>query len=96
MPPPPPPVGGVGGYNHYDIGEEAEWRPPLLYANPLGHRVPAGSKRGMVFLVPPPLQGAKMFKGCRGQGLHVGTWARSLNAGDDPPAQVCGGGEVCW
>ena len=35
----PPPVGGVGGYNHHCIGEEVEWRPPLLYANPLGHRV---------------------------------------------------------
>ena len=23
------------------IGEEVEWRPPSLYANPLGHRVPA-------------------------------------------------------
>ena len=39
--PPPPPTGGVGGYNHHCIGEEVEWRPPLLYANPLGHRVPA-------------------------------------------------------
>ena len=37
----PPPAGGVGGYDHYCIGEEVEWRPPLLYANPLGHRVPA-------------------------------------------------------
>ena len=36
---PPPPAGGVGGYNHHDI--EVEWRPPLLYANPLGHRVRA-------------------------------------------------------
>ena len=33
--------GGVGGYNHHCIGEEVEWRPPLLYANPLGHRIPA-------------------------------------------------------
>ena len=41
MPPPPPPAGGVGGYNHHCIGEEVEWRPPLLYANPLGHHVPA-------------------------------------------------------
>ena len=42
MPPPPPPrAGGVGGYNHHCIGEEVEWRPPLLYANHLGHRVPA-------------------------------------------------------
>ena len=32
--PPPPPGGGVGGYNHRDSGEEGEWRPPLLYANP--------------------------------------------------------------
>ena len=39
-PPPPPPAGGLGGYNHHCIGEEVEWRPPLLYANPLGHRVP--------------------------------------------------------
>ena len=31
---PLPLVGGVGGYNHHDIGEEVEWRPPLLYANP--------------------------------------------------------------
>ena len=38
---PPPPVGGVGGYNHQNNGEEGEWRPPLLYANPLGHHVPA-------------------------------------------------------
>ena len=38
-PTPPPPAGGVGGYNHHCIGEEVEWRPPLLYANPLGHRV---------------------------------------------------------
>ena len=39
---PPPPRKGVGGYNHHDIGEEViEWRPPLLYANPLGHRVHA-------------------------------------------------------
>ena len=40
-PPPPPPAGGVGGYNHHYIGEEVEWRLPLLNANPLGHRVPA-------------------------------------------------------
>ena len=39
QPPPPPQAGGVGSYNHRDIGEEVEWRPPLLYANPLGHRV---------------------------------------------------------
>ena len=32
---------GVGGYNHHDIGEEVEFRPPLLYANPLRHCVPA-------------------------------------------------------
>ena len=32
---------GVGGYNHHDSGVEGEWRPLLLYANPLGHRVPA-------------------------------------------------------
>ena len=41
MPPPPHPAGGVGGYNHHYIGDEVEWRPPLLYANPLGHHVPA-------------------------------------------------------
>ena len=41
--PPPPPTGGVVGDNHHCIGEEVEWRPPLLYANPLGHRVPATS-----------------------------------------------------
>ena len=34
-------VSGVGGYNHHDIGQEVEGRPPLLYANPLCHRVPA-------------------------------------------------------
>ena len=32
---------GVGGYNHHCIGDEVEWTPPLLYTNPLGHRVPA-------------------------------------------------------
>ena len=32
---------GVGGYNHHCIGEEVEWRTPMLYANPLGHRVSA-------------------------------------------------------
>ena len=40
---PPPPLslaGGVGGYNHHDIGQEVELRPPWLYVNPLGHRVP--------------------------------------------------------
>ena len=31
--------GGVGGYHHHYIGEAVEWRPLLLYANPLGHRV---------------------------------------------------------
>ena len=31
---PPPSAGGVGGYNYPDSGEEGEWRPPLLYANP--------------------------------------------------------------
>ena len=41
QPPAPPSAGGVGSYNHLDIGEEVEWRPPLLYANPLGHRLPA-------------------------------------------------------
>ena len=40
----PPPGGGVGGYNHHDIGEEVEWRPPLLYANPSGNRIPATLK----------------------------------------------------
>ena len=32
--PPPPPAGGVGGYNHRDSGEEGEWRPLFLCANP--------------------------------------------------------------
>ena len=36
-----PRAGCVGGYNHHCIGEEVEWRSLLLYANPLGHRVPA-------------------------------------------------------
>ena len=40
MPPPPPPGRGCG-YNHHDIGEEVERRLMLLYAHPLGHRVPA-------------------------------------------------------
>ena len=40
----PPLAGGVGGYNHHCIGEEVECRPPLLYAYPLGHRVPANLK----------------------------------------------------
>ena len=26
--PPPPPAAVVGSYNHHDIGEEVEWRPP--------------------------------------------------------------------
>ena len=26
----PPLAEGVGGYDHHDIGEEVEWRPPLL------------------------------------------------------------------
>ena len=39
-PPPPPPVQGLlGGYDHDCIGEQVEWRPLLLYANPLGHEV---------------------------------------------------------
>ena len=42
--PPPPAAGVVGSYNRHDIGEEVEWRPPLLYANPLGHSVPATLK----------------------------------------------------
>ena len=41
---PLPPAGAVGSYKHHDIGEEVEWRPPLLYANPLGHCVPATLK----------------------------------------------------
>ena len=41
---PPPPAGGVDSYNHHDIDEEVEWRPPLLYADALGHRVPATLK----------------------------------------------------
>ena len=40
MPPPPPAAGDAGGCNHHCIGEEVEWRPPLLYANRLGHGVP--------------------------------------------------------
>ena len=40
----PPPTGGVGSYNHHDIGGKAELRPPLLHANPLGHHVPATLK----------------------------------------------------
>ena len=120
-PPPSPGAGGVGGYNHRDTGEEGEWRPPLLYANPLGHCVPdtlfiarfmrtdmSGDHYEMISKVafgvsrlgggctgcvgvniayiprwfkergdfgpsPPPLQGAQMFKGCRGQGLRLGT-----------------------
>ena len=31
----------MGGYNHRDTSEEEEWRPPLLYAEPFGHRFPA-------------------------------------------------------
>ena len=42
----------------------------MWYANPLGHYVPSCSKKGVV--PPPPFQGAKMSKGCRGQGLHLG------------------------
>ena len=42
--PPPSPAGVVGSYHHHGIGEEVDWRPPLLYANPLGHRVPATLK----------------------------------------------------
>ena len=38
-----PPARGVGGYNHGDTGKEGEWTPLLLYANPLGHHVPATS-----------------------------------------------------
>ena len=131
-----PRQGCVGGYNQRDSGEEVEWRPPLLYANPLGHRVPAtlfiarfmrnnmsGEQYKMIskvalgvnrpgtgctgcvgvniayrvrgceyclhttavqrkgwFLVlcppptptPSPPQGADLFKGYRGQGLHLG------------------------
>ena len=26
-----------GGYNHHCIAEVVKWRPPLLFANPLGH-----------------------------------------------------------
>ena len=37
--PPAQTVGVVGNYKHHDIGEEVEWRPALLYAKPLGHRV---------------------------------------------------------
>ena len=37
----PHPVGGVGSYNHHGIGKEVECRPSLLYANPLGHNIPA-------------------------------------------------------
>ena len=40
-PAPPPGAGGAGSYNRHDFGEEVEWRSLLLYANPLGHRVPA-------------------------------------------------------
>ena len=32
-------AGAVGGYNRHCIGEEVEWRPPLLYANPSSHRI---------------------------------------------------------
>ena len=39
--PPPPRARGLGGYNHRDTGEEGEWRPPLLYANPLSRRFSA-------------------------------------------------------
>ena len=62
----------MGSYNHRDIGEEAEWRPPLLYANPLGHRVPATPKRGVVFgpnpphpQPHPPFKGPKCLRGVR-------------------------------
>ena len=49
--PPPPPIGVVGSYNHHDIGEEVEWRLLLMYAHPLGHRVPANLKNQMIHLV---------------------------------------------
>ena len=40
----PPPARAVGGYNHHRMGEEVEWRPPLLDTYPLGHRILAKLK----------------------------------------------------
>ena len=40
----PPLAGAVGSSNHRAIGGEVDWRPPLLYVYPLGHRVPATLK----------------------------------------------------
>ena len=49
----PPLAGCVGSYNH--LGEEGELRPLLLYANTLGHCVPATQKIHMTFLLCAPL-----------------------------------------
>ena len=38
---PPPLAGVVGDYNHHEMGEEMEWRPLLLHADPC---VPANLK----------------------------------------------------
>ena len=34
----------MGGSNHHCNGEVVEWRPPLLYAYPLSHCIPANLK----------------------------------------------------
>ena len=39
--PPPFLAGSCAQLQHHDIGEELEWRPPLLSANPLDRRVVA-------------------------------------------------------
>ena len=37
--PPPPRARGVGGYNHHGTSDKGDWIPPLMYANPFGHRI---------------------------------------------------------
>ena len=78
--PPPPLAGGVDSYNHHDIGEEVEWRPPLMYANPLGHRIPATLKISQKYIKREPKTSARCNARCVCFSLRLDHEAESVLA----------------
>ena len=77
-PPAPPSAGSVDSYNHHDIGEEVEWRPPLLYANPL---LPGGDHASAPVLLnewgSASRGGASPQHIAENYGLHVHDWCEA-------------------
>ena len=58
-------------YDHHGIGEEVEWRPPLLYAGTLGHHIPTPLK---------VCQKMRKITTLTNHAVHTGAWGGGLAA----------------